>query len=158
MWKMSICCNARWRQTDRLAANLCNVFWEAGPSPSGAVIYLSYLQCIERWGEERWHRLSRPEGTGLLLRDRKYNWAALTRGSGTNQTFLAPSFSHPHGSQTQLREAVLAFQALSRDNQNKTCHLCLQWHLFDRGRFFFPSSPQAHSLAFCHHVSLWPEL
>lgn len=49
---------------------------------------------------------------------------------------------------------------------NKTCHLCLQWHLFDRRRFFLPPSlspllcilPLPFSLAWAVLLETWMQL
>lgn len=144
--KMSICSNARWRQTDRHATSLFNVFLEAGPSPNGAVIYLSMWSVLR--GEERkdGRGFALPEGAGLLLRDRKYNWAALTPGYSTNQTFLPPSLSHPPTLLADIVEQMRQcwpFRPWAETIPNKTCHLCLQWHLFDRRIFFILSLPPA---------------
>lgn len=141
MWKMSICCNTRWRKMDRQAANLCNAFWEARPSPDGTVIYLFCLQCLERWGEERWHRHSLPEGLA-------HSWGIANIIGLLSLAVLAPIrhfflLRPPTWLQTALRSRGSAgLHPLSRDSPNKTCHLCLWWHLFDRERFFFPSSFQ----------------
>lgn len=38
------------------------------------------------------------------------------------------------------------FRPRAGTTPNKTCHLCLQWHLFDRWRFFFLPSPKPFPL------------
>lgn len=63
-----------------------------GQAPAGCHLFI----CSVLRGKERreGRGFALPEGAGPLLRDRKYNWAALTLGYGTNQTFLPPPLAH----------------------------------------------------------------
>lgn len=55
-------------------------------------------------------------------------------------------------------EAVLAFQALSRDDPKQDLSLVLTVAFIWSEEVFLPSLPPALSSAFCHCLSLWPEL
>lgn len=160
MWKMSICSNARWRQTDRQASSLCYAFWRTGPSPSGVVIYLSICSVLR--GEERrdgrsslyQRKLAGSWGIG------NNNWVALTLGYGTNQTFLPFSPTHAACRHSWGDEAVLAFQALNRDDPKQDLSLVLTVAFIWSEEVFLPSLPPSSPFLcfFCLCLSQWLEL
>ena len=47
---------------------------------------------------------------------------------------------------SEERRQCWPFRPWAETTPNKTCHLCLQWHLFDRRRFFFLPSPRPFPL------------
>lgn len=145
MWKMSICSNARWRQTDRLAASLCNVFWAAGPSLSGAVIYLSICSVLR--GEERremaeaslYQRgLARSWGIGNIIGLLSLLAMAPIRHFSLPLSPTPVACRHSWGD-----EAVLAFQALSRDNPKQDLSLVLTVAFIWSEEVFLLSLPPA---------------
>lgn len=86
------------------------------------------------------------------------NWVALTLGYGTNQTFLPLSPTHAACRHSWGDEAVLAFQALSRDDPKQDLSLVLTVAFIWSEEVFLPSLPQALSSAFCLCLSQWFEL
>lgn len=130
------------------AGSLHGVFREARPSPGGAVIYLSMWSVLRGGGEARWQRLHSTRGAWLVL-----------GGIGNIIGLLSPLAVAPirHFLPPPLPPSWLSdiaeemrqcwpFGPRAGTNPNKTCHLCLQWHLFDWRSIFLPSLPLSSSL------------
>lgn len=82
-----------------------------------------------------------------------------------HQSGNSPSISHPPTLLPDIAEEMRQhwpFRPQAGTTPNKTCHLCLLWHLLDWRSFFSsspPPAPPAFPSAFCHCVSwAWAEM